>query len=194
MKVLMETSIRTYAGDGGIIVFEQKFPTTLTGILLHHNIRPKYSCEHWLRWPLCILDCWLCFLLHLPPSLFPADMIGISNFDYLSDRESNGNNTYIYSNAFGDLRGGGVPTLTGTQNACRVVTGDFKLTSSSSGYDSYEPDGSGGFKESKGKYCGEGTTTHAPSVYDGNLDQAACQVRIGASFCLCHVARFHHHN
>ena len=163
----MKASIRTYSEDNGLIVFEQSFPSSLTG-------EPcLYPYRHFL-----LMRC-------------VDDLIGIEHgqIDYLSDREASGNNSDIYSNAFGNLRGGGVPGVDGTTNACRVVTGEFKLTSSRSGYDAYEPSGSS-FTKHAGEYCGMGTQTHAPAAFDGNLDLADCQTKCTELKCKC----FDHHN
>jgi hypothetical protein len=75
---------------------------------------------------------------------------------------------------------------TGDMDACRIVTGEFTLTNSGSGYAAWTPKSSGGFVSHPGQYCGNGKGVHAPEVFhSSSLKQAECAAKCSILKCVC---------
>jgi hypothetical protein len=73
---------------------------------------------------------------------------------------------------------------------CRIsTTSGFKLTKSADGYTAYTPkdaSGEGVYDSHDHMYCGEGSNTHAPTVFSGNIDANACKDKCTQMNCTCY--------
>ena len=90
--------------------------------------------------------------------------------------------------------GGGTDDLAAGAGAGPVATcrlsgsAPFKLTESGAGFDAYTPaDGSTprNYQAHTNMYCGEGNSTHAPTVFQGKLDVDACRAKCDEMACEC---------
>ena len=74
----------------------------------------------------------------------------------------------------------------------QVCKGEYVITKSHSGYTAYTPNGppsSGSYIQHGGTYCGEGNSTHAPTVYEGGGSFDQCKDKCMQMSCTCFDVR-----
>ena len=154
----VHTAVRVYASHA---VFEQRFPEALAGTAAAGEGRDAV-------------------LSAFPSFAAPTEPRGVLAFK--SDMCASG--------ASASTWGGAAAAASTDVRECRVSpTGAaFKPTGSGAGYDAYTPADGGHprqYQKHGSEYCGEGTTKHAPTSYEGKQTLAACQQKCEDVLCSC---------